>query len=151
MAVDDPSSVDLLDDRSGSPSDLNASLSKRSCSIAVSTARRIWEVADVKASEGSSEGTSEGTSEGVNSEPRERREAGEGRRMGYVRTDTLSTANDRELKVWKLFALYRVDLESASWDNFDFFGVPTMLFSIGGGGIVDSVVAGEGGWSSYWP
>ena len=41
VAVDDPSSVDLSDDRSGSPSDLVAILSKRSCSIAVSTARRI--------------------------------------------------------------------------------------------------------------
>lgn len=74
VAVDDPSSVDLSDDRSGSPSDLVVSLSKRSCSIAVSTARRIWEETDVKASEDSSEG--------ANSEPRERREAGEGRRMG---------------------------------------------------------------------
>lgn len=70
--------------------------------------------------------------------------------MGYVRMEAPSTANDRELKVWKLFALYIVDLEPASSDNFDFFGVPTALFSIGGGGIVDSVVAGEGGQSSCW-
>ena len=68
-----------------------------------------------------------------------------------MRTEAPSTANDRELKVWKLFALYRVDLESASSDNFDFFGVPAILFSIGGGGIVDSVVAGEGERSSCWP
>lgn len=74
VAVDDPSSIDLLDDRSGSPSDLAVSLSKRSCSIAVSTARLICEETDVNASEGSSEGAT--------SEPRERREAGEGRRMG---------------------------------------------------------------------
>ena len=78
VAVDDPSSVDLPDERSGSPSDLDPSLSNRSCSIAVSTARRIWEETDVKVSEGSSEGASED----ANSEPRERREAGEGRRMG---------------------------------------------------------------------
>lgn len=70
VAVDDPSSVDLPDDRSGSPSDLAVSLSKRSCSIAVSTARRIWEETEVRASEG------------ANSEPRERREAGDGRRIG---------------------------------------------------------------------
>jgi len=64
--------------------------------------------------------------------------------MGYVRMEALSTANDRELIVRKLLALYIVDLESASSDSFDFFGVPAMLFSIGGGGIVDSVVVGEG-------
>jgi len=78
VAVDDPSFVDLSGDRSGSPSDWGASLSKRSCSIAVSTARRMWEETEVKTSEGSSEGASEG----ANTEPRERREAGEGRRMG---------------------------------------------------------------------
>ena len=67
-----------------------------------------------------------------------------------MRTEALSTANDRELMVSKLFAVYRVDLECASSDSFDFFGVPAMLFSIGGGGIVDSVIAGEGGRSSCW-
>lgn len=51
MAVDDPSSVELLDDRSGSSPDLAASLSKRSCAIAVSTARRMWEETEVKTSE----------------------------------------------------------------------------------------------------
>lgn len=70
--------------------------------------------------------------------------------MGYVRMEALSTANDRELIVRKLLALYMVDLESASSDSFDFFGVPTTLFSIGGGGIADTVVAGEGGPASYW-
>ena len=69
--------------------------------------------------------------------------------MGYVSTEALSTANDRELMVRKLLALYIVDLESASWESFDFFGVPATLFSIGGGGIMDTVVAGEGGRSSY--
>jgi hypothetical protein len=78
VAVDDPSSVDLPGDRSGSPSGLAVSLSKRSCSIAVSTARRIWEETDVEVSEDSSESTSEG----ANSDPRDRREAGEGRRIG---------------------------------------------------------------------
>jgi len=67
--------------------------------------------------------------------------------MGYVRMEALSTANDRELMVRKLLALYIVDLESASSDSLDFFGVPAMLFSIGGGGIV---VAGEGGRASCW-
>ena len=67
-----------------------------------------------------------------------------------MRTEAPSTANDRELMVWKLFALYRVDLESASSDSFDFLGVPAMLFSIGGGGIVDSVVVGEWARSSCW-
>ena len=61
-----------------------------------------------------------------------------------MRTESLSTANDRELIVWKLVALYIVDLESASSDSFDLFGVPAMLFSIGGGGIADTVVTGEG-------
>lgn len=70
--------------------------------------------------------------------------------MGYVRMEALSTANDRELIVRKLLALYMVDLESASSDSFDLFGVPTTLFSIGGGGIADNVVAGEGGRASYW-
>lgn len=67
-----------------------------------------------------------------------------------MRMETLSTTNDRELMVWKLLALDRVDLESASSESFDFFGVPATLFSIGGGGIVDSVAAGEGERSSYW-
>ena len=67
-----------------------------------------------------------------------------------MRMEALSTANDRELMVRKLLALYIVDLEPASSDSFDFFGVPATLFSIGGGGIVDSVVVGEGGLSSYW-
>ena len=136
VAVDDPSSVDLPDDCPWSPSGVVSSWSKRSCSRAASTARRTYEESDVE------------VSEGVNSEFRERREAGEGRRMGYVRMEALSIANDRELKVWKLLTLEILDLESASSDSFDLFGVPAMLFSIGGGGIVDSVVEGDGGWSS---
>lgn len=130
VAVDDPSSVDLPDDCSG----LTSNSSKRSCSIAASTARRTYEESDVE------------VSEGANSEFREKREAWEGRRMGYVRMEALSTANDRELIVRKLLALYIVDLEPASSDSLDFFGVPTMLFSIGGGGIVVT----EGGRASYW-
>jgi hypothetical protein len=90
VAVDEPSSVDLPDDCSGSPSGLAPSWSRRSCSRAASTARRTYEESDVEASEG------------VNSELRERREAWDGRRMGYVRMEALSTANDRELMVWKL-------------------------------------------------
>lgn len=74
VAVDDPSSVDLSDVRSGSASGLASgvapSLSKRSCSKATASARRICEESEV------------GASEGANSEFRERREAWEGRRMG---------------------------------------------------------------------
>ena len=138
VAVDDPSSVDLPEGCSGLTSDLVPCFSRRSCSTAVFIARRMCEDSDVEASEG------------ANSEFKERREAWEGRRMGYVRMEALSTANDRELKVWKLLALYIVDFESASSDSLDFFGVPAMLFSIGGGGIVESVIAGEGGRASCW-
>ena len=90
VAVDDPSSVDPLRERPGLPSDLVSNWSRRSCSRAASTARRTYEESDVEASEG------------ANAELRERREAWEGRRMGYVRMEALSTANDRELMVWKL-------------------------------------------------
>lgn len=60
VAVDDPSSVNLPDGCSGSASSLS---SKRSCSNAAPTARRIYEDSEVEASEG------------ANSEFRERREA----------------------------------------------------------------------------
>jgi len=90
VAVDDPSSVDPLGERPGFSSGLVSSWSRRSCSRAASTARRTYEESDVEASEG------------ANAELRERREAWEGRRMGYVRMEALSTANDRELMVWKL-------------------------------------------------
>jgi hypothetical protein len=66
VGVGDLSSVDPLDDSSGS----TPSWSKRSCSSAAFTARRTCEDSVV------------GASEGANPEFRERREAWEGRRMG---------------------------------------------------------------------
>ena len=62
--------------------------------------------------------------------------------------EALSAANDRELEVWKLFAI--LDLESASFDSFDIFEVPATLFSIGGGGIVGSAVSERGGRPLSW-
>lgn len=59
------------------------------------------------------------------------REPGDGRKTGYVRTESESTRNERELLVLIVLMLFVLALELARDDSFDFFGLPATFSSTG--------------------
>jgi hypothetical protein len=78
----------------------------------------------------------------VASEFRDIREPGDGRKAGYVKTESVSTKKERELLLLMLLILLVLARELAKDDNLDFFGLSSVVSWTGVGGLGEMRTSG---------